>query len=216
MPLVIPNGGVAAASFTDHSQQVIRISLSVLLLLASSCGKQPPTASVVASSSVSTTDLATSAPASSMLSTSGEPVFYQAKAQTGLQRVKLLMGAVETQSEMCYTVTQIATGLMHRHSIGTNETLLFVFGTGQERSFYMRNVPFEIDVAYIDVEGVIQEIVRLKALDEKGVPSKSSRIQFVLEAAPGYFTRNGLGVGTLIQTDLGSLNQSLSRFAQLR
>jgi len=71
-------------------------------------------------------------------------------------------------------------------------------------------------VAYIDPDGVIQEIVRLKANDAKGVPSRSSRIQFVLEAAPDYLTRNGFGPGTLIATDRGDLARTLGPMAQLQ
>ena len=145
-----------------------------------------------------------------------EPVFHQATAQVNLPRVKLWIGSREIVSELCHTVTQIATGLMHRPSIGPEETMLFVFGSARERSFYMKNVPFDIDVAYIDPDGVIQEIVRLKANDAKGVPSRSSRIQFVLEAAPDYFTRNGFGPGTLIATDRGGLAQTLAPLAQLQ
>ena len=42
------------------------------------------------------------------------------------------------------------------------------------------------------------------------------RIQFVLEAAPDYFTRNGFGPGTLIATDRGGLAQTLAPLAQLQ
>ena len=159
--------------------------------------------------------VASNAPSASSSSDS-EPVFHLATAQVNLPRVRLWIGAREIVSEVCVTVPQIATGLMHRPSIGPEETMLFVFGSARERSFYMKNVPFDIDVAYIDPEGVIQEVVRLKANDAKGVPSRSSRIQFVLEAAPDYFTRNGFGPGTLIATDRGGLAQTLAPLAQLQ
>lgn len=157
-----------------------------------------------------------SIPPAASSSSDSEPVFHLAAAQVNLPRVRLWIGAREIVSEVCVTVPQIATGLMHRPSIGPEETMLFVFGSARERSFYMKNVPFDIDVAYIDPEGVIQEVVRLKANDAKGVPSRSSRIQFVLEAAPDYFTRNGFGPGTLIATDRGGLAQTLAPLAQLQ
>jgi uncharacterized membrane protein (UPF0127 family) len=144
-----------------------------------------------------------------------EPVFHLATAQVNLPQVKLWIGSREIVSEVCHTVPQIATGLMHRPRIGPEETMLFIFAGPRERSFYMKNVPFDIDVAYIDSEGVIQEIVRLKANDAQGVPSKSSRIQFVLEAAPEYFTRHGFGPGTLITTERGALAEVLGPIAQL-
>lgn len=179
------------------------------------CGAQPQ-APAPAASSVQTSPQASPSPAASAPSAeSSEPVFHLATAQVNLPRVKLWIGAKEIVSELCHTVPQIATGLMHRSAIGPEETMLFVFAGPRDRSFYMKNVPFDIDVAYIDHDGVIQEIVRLKAQDAKGVPSKSSRIQFVLEAAPDYFNRNGFGPGTLISTERGSLAEVLGPVAQL-
>jgi uncharacterized membrane protein (UPF0127 family) len=194
----------------------MRLCAFLILLGLAGCEKDPKPASVApaAVSPPAAATAGTRAPTAAG-STQAEPVYHQDHALTGLPRVKLLLGTKETQAELCYTITQIATGLMHRKSIGTNETMLFVFAGPRDRSFYMKNVPFDIDVAYIDHDGVIQEIVRLKAQDAKGVPSKSSRIQFVLEAAPDYFTRNGFGPGTLISTERGSLAEVLSPLAQL-
>lgn len=186
------------------------------------CGAQPPASVRVEPTAKAPSNQAAVAArslASSPVTASGavetEPVFHLATAQVNLPQVKLWIGSREIVSEVCHTVPQIATGLMHRPRIGPEETMLFIFAGPRERSFYMKNVPFDIDVAYIDTEGVIQEIVRLKAQDAKGVPSKSSRIQFVLEAAPDYFTRNGFGPGTLISTERGSLAEVLSPMAQL-
>jgi uncharacterized membrane protein (UPF0127 family) len=144
-----------------------------------------------------------------------EPTFYQSEALSGLPRVRLWLGTLEVKAEVCSTLTQIATGLMHRTSISTNDAMLFVFGGARDRSFYMRNVPFDIDAAYIDPEGVITEVVRLRARDEKGVPSKSQRVQFVLETAPDFLKEHGIGPGTLIQTERGPLREALGRIAQL-
>ena len=186
------------------------------------CGAQPPasapaTARTEASSNAASAVVRSSAPASASESAESEPVFqfHLATAQVQLPRVKLWIGSREIVSEVCHTVPQIATGLMHRTGIGPEETMLFIFAGPRERSFYMKNVPFDIDVAYIDREGVIQEIVRLKANDAQGVPSKSSRIQFVLEAAPEYFALHGFGLGTLISTERGALAEVLGPIAQL-
>jgi uncharacterized membrane protein (UPF0127 family) len=179
------------------------------------CGVQPQAPAPAAPSVQKSSTASPSPTASGSPAEASEPVFHLASAQVNLPRVKLWIGSKEIVSELCHTVPQIATGLMHRTAIGPEETMLFVFAGPRDRSFYMKNVPFDIDVAYIDTEGVIQEIVRLKAQDAKGVPSKSSRIQFVLEAAPDYFTRNGFGPGTLISTERGSLAEVLSPMAQL-
>lgn len=143
------------------------------------------------------------------------PVYFLDHAQVGLPRAKLMIGTRDLAAEICSSLPQVATGLMHRRGIGPAEGMLFVFGGPQRRSFYMRNVAFPIAAAYIDTEGVIQEIVQLKAMDRTPVPSKSDRIQFVLETAPDWFERNGVGVGTQIVTDRGSLPEKLGPLARL-
>lgn len=113
-------------------------------------------------------------------------------------------------------MSEVATGLMHRTGIGQDETLFFVFGRGEPRAFYMKNVPFPISAGYIDSDGILQEIVQLKAMDETSIPSKSSNIQFVLEAAPDWYQRNGIGPGALIATERGPLSATLGPTAQVR
>jgi uncharacterized membrane protein (UPF0127 family) len=137
------------------------------------------------------------------------------RAQVGLPTVDLYIGAHILQAEVCVTLTQIATGLMFRDGISEDEGMLFAFRTPRQRSFYMRNVPFPIAAAYLDAEGVIQEIVQLKAFDESPVDSKSGSIQYVLETAPDWFERRNIGPGTLIVTDKGSLGEVFGRIARL-
>lgn len=136
-----------------------------------------------------------------------EPQFHLDKAQPKLATVKLWIGAKEVDAEMCLTRTQIATGLMFRPGIQGDECMLFVFPQAQSVAFYMKNVGFDIDAAYMDSKGVIQQIVRLKKQDVTPVPSTSNDIQFVLETAPGWFEKNGIGVGAVVKTPRRSLRE---------
>lgn len=135
------------------------------------------------------------------------PHFHMDRAQPKLATVKLWVGSKEIDAEMCLTRTQMATGLMYRPGITNDESMIFVFPQAQQVAFYMKNVGFDIDAAYIDGGGVIQQIVRLKKMDETPVPSTSNDIQFVLETAPGWFERNGIGAGALIKTPRRSLRE---------
>jgi uncharacterized membrane protein (UPF0127 family) len=128
-------------------------------------------------------------------------------AQPRLATVKLWVGAKEINAEMCLTLQQLATGLMFRPGIGEEEAMLFVFPEPQRTAFYMKNVSFDIDAAYIDPDGVITEIVRLKKMDETPVPAKSDSIQYVLETAPGWFERNGIKAGALVRSAKRSLRE---------
>ena len=133
------------------------------------------------------------------------PVYHLSHAQPKLKTTHLRIGANEMDAEVCRTITEISTGLMFRPGIGPDDGMIFLFNGPHQPAFYMKNVNFDIDVAYIDPEGVILEIVRLKAQDRTPVAAKSDRVQFVLEAAPEYFAKRNLGPGTLIMTDRGSL-----------
>ncbi|MBK9137333.1 MAG: DUF192 domain-containing protein [Verrucomicrobia bacterium] len=132
-----------------------------------------------------------------------------------LPTVRLWLGATEVEAEVCLTVPQVATGLMFRERIGPNEAMLFVFRRPDQRAFYMRNVKFPIAAAYINGEGVIEEIVQLRAGDETSVPSKSANIQFVLETAPDFFERHGLKPGTAVTTAQGRLRETLAAKSQV-
>lgn len=142
--------------------------------------------------------------------------YYLDQPQTNLMRVKLMIGPTETLSEVCLTVSEVSTGLMHRKSIGPEETMFFAFGEGQPRAFYMKNVPFDIAAAYIDSDGVLQEVVTLKAMDETPVVSKSTDIQYVLEAAPDWFSRHGIMSGALVRAEKGPLGKAFAGLARLR
>lgn len=136
-----------------------------------------------------------------------ERTFHLDHAQPKLATMKLWIGPKEIEAEMCLTRTQVATGLMFRPGIKEDESMLFVFPQPQQVSFYMKNVGFDIDAAYIDPAGVIQQIVRLKKMEETPVPASFNDVQFVLETAPGWFERNGIGVGSLVKSTRASLRE---------
>ena len=136
------------------------------------------------------------------------------RAQAGLPRMKLWLGDAEVDAEVCLTIPQLATGLMFREGIGTNDAMLFVFRGADQRGFYMKNVTFPIAAAYIDPEGTVQQIIQLKALDTNSVPSASSNIQFVLETAPDFFDRHGVKPGALVTSPQGRLRDVAAPRAQ--
>jgi len=141
------------------------------------------------------------------LATNAPRALHLSHAQPKLATIKLWVGPKEIEAEMCLTLQQLATGLMFRPEIAENESMLFVFPVPQGAAFYMKNVSFDIDAAYIDADGLITEIVRLKKMDQTPVPSKSQVIQFVLETAPGWYERNGIGVGSLVKSSKRTLRE---------
>lgn len=144
-----------------------------------------------------------------------EPIYHLSRAQRDLPKVELFLGPHTLTAELCVSLQEIATGLMFRESLGEEDAMLFVFRTPRQRSFYMKNVEFPIAAAYIDSDGIIQEIVQLSAMDETPVDSQSAAIQFVLETVPDWFERHGIGPGTLVASKEGPLGEVLARRARL-
>ena len=130
------------------------------------------------------------------------------QAQPKLPAIKLFVGAVEMEAEQALTTRQIDTGMMFRKTMGENEGMIFVFQRPNSRGFWMKNCPMPMSVAYIDPQGRIKQIEPLEPHETKPVESRSSQIQYVLEAPRGWFKKNGLGAGVTIMTPKGTLSQT--------
>ena len=172
-----------------------RVTSAALLLLLGGCGRS---------------DIA-GAPTNS---TPQPAQYYLDHAQPRLPTIKLWIGAQEMVTEMCLTQTQTATGMMYRKQMGENEGMIFVFGRPHRTAFYMRNTTVPLSAAYIDPEGTILEIHDLQPLNETPVEAGTDKVQYVLETPQGWFKKNNIGVGTLIRTERGSLQQTFFRKQQ--
>jgi uncharacterized protein len=132
-------------------------------------------------------------------------------AQPKLPTVRLWLGPRELLAEQALTISQITTGMMFRNQMGENEAMLFVFTEPHQASFWMRNTLLPLSCAYIDPNGVILEIHDMKPRDETPIQARSDRVQYVLETRQGWFQRNGIGVGTVVRTERGTLQDSYIR-----
>lgn len=139
-----------------------------------------------------------------------DPWLDDGKPQTGLPRLKIYLGAHELNAELALTTEAIQKGMMWRTQVPETEGMLFVFGRPHQTSFWMKNVPMEIDVAYLDPEGTIREIHRLERQNTNPVPSQVPNIQYALETAPGWFERKGIRPGVVVRTERGSLPETFS------
>ena len=134
--------------------------------------------------------------------------FNPQQAQPKLPTVRLFLGAHEMVCEVARSPVEIGTGMMWRTNMVENESMIFVFGDAAPRSFYMRNTLVPLSIAYVDPEGTILEIHDMQPRDETSIPSKSANVQFALETRQGWFTRNNVGVGAMLRTSKGTLQQT--------
>jgi len=169
--------------------QKLFVLLLAGLALASGCQKNEPLAQVVAAV---------------------DPL-EPTRAQPKLPTIKLWLGSEELAAEMALTAEQERTGMMFRTNILDTDAMIFVFPFPQRASFWMKNCPESISAAYIDPEGVIQEIHHFEKMDTNPVVAATDNIQYVLETSDGWFGRHNVKTGMVVRTERGKLSETFRR-----
>ena len=172
--------------------------VGAMSLAAFLCGCQKPAASPVA---------ATPTASSSSNSLPGLPT----QAQPKLATTKLWLGAEEVSAELAATPQQVQAGMMFRTNMAENDAMLFNLFYPQRAAFWMPNCPLPLSVAYIDSDGVIEEIHDLKPYDTNNVFSAVDDVRFALETPQGWFERHNVRTGALVRAESGTLMQVFSR-----
>ena len=139
------------------------------------------------------------------------PKAEEGRPQPRLVTLKLWIGTNEITAEIAHTMPQIMTGMMWRTNMAEMERMRFVFAQPHRAQFWMRNTLLPLSCAYIDPEGTILELHEMKPRDETPIPAGTDQVQYVLEMNKGWFDRHGITAGMLINTERGSLPQTLFR-----
>jgi len=116
-------------------------------------------------------------------------------------------------AELCSTPREVQTGMMFRRSMGTNDGMLFNLFQPQRAGFWMKNCYVPLSVAYIDPDGVIEEIHPLQVQDTDTVLSATNNdnIQFALETPQGWFDVHHVTTGMVVRTERGSLQETFGQ-----
>jgi len=125
--------------------------------------------------------------------------------QPRLPIMKLWVGPEEMNVELALTSEQQRIGMMLRTNLAENAGMFFPLPMTQRASFWMKNCPLPLSAAYIDPDGVIQEIHDFQPHNTNAVISASYHIRFVLETPRGWFERHNVRRGMLIRSERGTL-----------
>jgi uncharacterized membrane protein (UPF0127 family) len=180
------------------------IGLLPAAALLGGCGK--PTSAAPGSTGPATAAAPATATATApgFISLPGLPT----KAQPKLPTIKVWVGAEELISEMAISPVQYQTGMMFRTNMAENEAMIFVLPYEEQASFWMANCPHPLSVAYINPDGVIEEIHPLEPFNTNSVVAKVTNIRFALETPQGWFDRHHISTGAVIRTERGSLKHT--------
>jgi uncharacterized membrane protein (UPF0127 family) len=136
------------------------------------------------------------------------------EAQPKLPTIKIYLGPETLDAEMALTPKETQTGMMFRTNIQDSDSMIFLLPYPMRADFWMKNCPESISAAYINTDGVIEEIHHLEKNDTNGVFANTDDIRFVLETSDGWFQRHNISAGTVIRTEKGSLADMFLRSQQ--
>jgi uncharacterized membrane protein (UPF0127 family) len=141
----------------------------------------------------------------------GFTLYEPKQAQPRLQTLRLWLGPQEITAELALTPIQVQTGMMFRTNLVENEGMLFILSGPQRASFWMKNCPKPLSCAYIDPQGIIQEIHDMEPFNTNAIVADSENVVFVLETARGWFERSSVRTGMVVRTERGSLADTFLR-----
>ena len=121
------------------------------------------------------------------------------KAQLDLPKATLILGTNSLNAQIAADDTSRELGLMSRTNLGTDEAMVFVFPQPRPVSFWMKDTPVPLSIAYVGRSGLIYELHDMKPFDETPVPSTSSAIIYAIEVPQGWFLNHGVFAGSTVE-----------------
>lgn len=115
-----------------------------------------------------------------------------------LDVVPLVVGNHRITAEVAATAPHRQHGLMFRESMPEDHGMLFIFPEEKPLSFWMKNTPLPLSIAFADAGGKIVHIADLVPHETRPVPSRLPAL-YALEMNRGWFARRGVFVGDTIR-----------------
>jgi uncharacterized membrane protein (UPF0127 family) len=119
----------------------------------------------------------------------------QKKLQTKDLIIKKSSGeTVVVKAELAITEEEQTYGFMNRKNIPDGTGMLFIFKDDRIASFWMKNTPTPLSIAYIDYSGKIKDIFDMTPFSLATIVS-TGYVRYALELPQGWFSKNGIKVG---------------------
>jgi uncharacterized protein len=110
------------------------------------------------------------------------------------ERVTITTGAQSLSVEVARTEAQRARGLMERTNLGPRDGMIFVFDRDDHLTFWMKNTPTALSIAFLSSEGKVLQIEDMEPYSETTVRSRLSA-RYALEMRQGAFAQLGVKEG---------------------
>ena len=107
---------------------------------------------------------------------------------------------VTLNAEIAKTPEQRNRGFMERKNIPDGTGMIFIFEKDQILSFWMKNTPHPLSIAFIDSHGKIRDIFDMKPFSLEPVNSTVST-RYALEVPQGWFEKVNIKKGDYLTLD---------------
>ena len=107
---------------------------------------------------------------------------------------------ITVKAELAITPEERSHGFMERKTIPDGTGMIFIFEKDQILSFWMKNTPHPLSIAFIDSKGKIRNIYDMKPFSLESIESTVS-VRYALEVPQGWFTKNNIKTGDTVSLD---------------
>jgi len=104
-------------------------------------------------------------------------------------------------AEIALSSQEHSKGLMSRKELCSDCGMLFIFNNEEYRTFWMKNTLIPLSIAFIDAEGIINDIQDMKPLQTFPLYSSKYPAKYALEVNQGWFKKNFINVGSKVILD---------------
>ena len=111
-----------------------------------------------------------------------------------LPRMHLTAGEHRLHAWVARSEEEHALGLMHRQQLAHGEGMLFVWDEPARKSFWMKDTPLPLSIAFLEEDGTILGIDDMQPHSLEGHGS-GRPVRFVLEVNQGWFEDKGIAPG---------------------
>ncbi len=117
-------------------------------------------------------------------------------------------GAKITHLKLAGTDLEKSRGLMGVEKLPADTGMIFMYESDQVMRFWMKDTPLDLDIAFVQADGVIAEIRTMKAEDLTEVASQSPHIRFSIEMPAGWYASSQIKAGDSV--NLTQLKEALT------
>ncbi len=126
------------------------------------------------------------------------PGYRRHMANMNLPRVLLTVAGHQLNAYVARTDEERALGLMYRREMPDDEGMLFMCEEERVQSFWMKDTPLPLSIAFLEEDGTIQKIADMEPESLEATRSDQP-VRYVLEANQGWFQERGIVSGERIE-----------------